>query len=183
MMKLPEDNIYQCQHCDERFSTVDVYATYDWATDSMLCPGCGSAILVNELEEYRSSAIMVNELEKYRLSCTHHPMCKWMCTALKCPYHSNRQSELDKMLDDTEQYGSIEMSKYPVTGTLKTESEITAYWAGYIASIQSIRNKLRQGKKVQDSGDLFIDAINKSGVSDESTVSIGFIRMKLAKFR
>ncbi|HUW85280.1 MAG TPA: hypothetical protein VMV55_00225 [Methanoregula sp.] len=32
-------------------------------------------------------------IEEYRLSCNHHKVCKWMCTALKCPYHTPAKSE------------------------------------------------------------------------------------------
>ena len=29
----------------------------------------------------------VSELEEYKQTCIHKEMCKWMCTALKCPFH------------------------------------------------------------------------------------------------
>jgi len=30
---------------------------------------------------------LVSELEEYKQTCIHKEMCKWMCTALKCPFH------------------------------------------------------------------------------------------------
>ena len=57
-----------------------------------------------------------------------------------CASHSNA-TERDKLLDDIEKGGLKEMAKFPVSGTIKNKGEITAYWAGYIAAVQLIRNK------------------------------------------
>ena len=59
------------------------------------------------------------------------------CSRLHIPI----PSEYDKVLNDIEKGGLKEMAKFPVSGTIKNEGEIVAYWAGYIAATQLIRNK------------------------------------------
>ena len=70
------------------------------------------------------------ELEKYNLSCIHRIMCKWDCTALKCPYHESRpynpaaeREKFPEVVRDLEEAGK----KYPcvrirVNGKLMSET-------------------------------------------------------------